>query len=68
MDNKTGIGAFFANFKKFYPLLQNLAGKDFKIKYRRSVLGIAWSILNPLLNMLVLTAVFGVMIGMRNLP
>lgn len=66
LNNKAGIGAFFANFKKFYPLLQNLAGKDFKIKYRRSVLGIAWSILNPLLNMLVLTAVFGVMIGMRN--
>ncbi len=57
--------SFWANFKKYLPLLGNLAGKDFKIKYRRSVLGIIWSILNPLLTMLVLTAVFGLMFGMR---
>ena len=55
--------SFFGDFKKYLPLLQNLAAKDFKIKYRRSVLGIAWSILNPLLTMLVLTAVFGFIFG-----
>ncbi len=59
---------FFKDFKKYLPLLQNLAGKDFKIKYRRSVLGIAWSILNPLLTMLVLTLVFGFMFGIRDYP
>lgn len=60
--------SFFKDFKKYLPLLQNLAGKDFKIKYRRSVLGIAWSILNPLLTMLVLTLVFGFMFGIRDYP
>ena len=60
--------SFVADFKKYWPLLQNLASKDFKIKYRRSVLGIAWSILNPLLTMLVLTAVFGFMFGIRDYP
>ncbi len=59
---------FFGDFKKYLPLLQNLAGKDFKIKYRRSVLGIAWSILNPLLTMLVLTAVFGFIFGIDRYP
>ena len=48
--------------------MNNLASKDFKIKYRRSILGVAWSILNPLLNMLVLTAVFSMLLGIKNYP
>ncbi len=50
---------FFSDMKKFMPLLKNLVSKDFKLKYRRSVLGIAWSVLNPLFTMLVITTVFG---------
>ena len=51
--------SFFSDMKKFMPLLKNLVSKDFKIKYRRSVLGVAWSVLNPLFTMLVITTVFG---------
>ncbi len=47
-----------AIFNKYRCLLRELVGRDFKLKYRRSVLGYAWSLLNPLLMMLVLTAVF----------
>ena len=39
----------FAGFWKYRYLLQNLISRDFKLKYRRSVLGVAWSVLNPLL-------------------
>ena len=49
----------FQVFKKYSPLLYDLTSRDVKIKYRRSVLGLAWSILNPLLMMIVLTTVFG---------
>ena len=59
MENTvSGVKKFFYDFKRFMPLLRNLVTKDIKIKYRRSVLGILWSILNPLLTMIVLTQVF----------
>lgn len=47
-----------SNLFKYRYLLQQLVMKDLKVKYKRSVLGIAWSLLNPLLTMLVLTIVF----------
>lgn len=53
---------FFTDLKNYSSLLFNLAGKDFKLKYRRSVLGVLWSILNPLFTMLVISEVFGVLL------
>lgn len=58
------------DFKKYSPLLYDLTSRDVKVKYRRSVLGLAWSILNPLLTMIVLTQVFGhlLKIQVENFP
>lgn len=47
-----------SNNKNSLYLLYNLVSRDFKLKYRRSVLGIAWSMLNPLLMMVVMTLIF----------
>ena len=49
---------YWANFTKYRPLLKELVITDIKLKYRRSVLGIVWSVLQPLLMMIVLTLVF----------
>jgi ABC-2 type transport system permease protein len=39
-------------------LFEELTKRDFKKKYKRSVLGMGWSILSPLLQLLVLSLVF----------
>ena len=61
---------YFLNFFKYKNLLIELVKRDLKVKYRRSFLGFAWSILNPLLMMMVITAVFNNMFRMdiENFP
>ncbi len=39
-------------------LVHQLVARDIKVRYKRSVLGVAWTMLNPLLIMVVLTIVF----------
>ena len=45
-------------FQKYRYLMKQLVARDFKTKYKRSVLGVLWSFLNPLLTMLVQYIVF----------
>lgn len=44
--------------QKYRFLIRQLVGRDFKAKYKRSILGMFWSFLNPLLMMLVQYFVF----------
>ena len=53
-------------FKKYKNLLGELTRKNVKLKYRNSWLGIFWSFLQPLLNMIVLSVVFGSIFGRHN--
>ncbi len=46
------------NLKKYMFLLQQLVSRDFKVKYKRSILGVVWSLLYPLLTMAVMAIVF----------
>lgn len=50
--------AFVDDFIKYRGLFKQLVSRDIKLKYRRSILGYLWSILNPLLTMLIMTIVF----------
>lgn len=52
------MSSYIQNFKKFQPLLSELVARDIKIKYRRSVLGVLWTLLNPLFMMIILSVVF----------
>ena len=49
------------HFFKYRPLIYELIIRDLKVKYRRSVLGYVWSLLNPLLMMAVMTVIFSYM-------
>lgn len=46
-------------------LLRELVARDIKLRYRRSILGMAWSLLNPLAELLVLTFVFTFILPVR---
>lgn len=45
-------------FLKYKNLLLSLVSRDIKVRYRRSILGLLWTVLNPLLMMIVITIVF----------
>lgn len=46
------------NFRKYKFLMSQLVIRDFKVKYKRSVLGVLWSLLYPVLTMAVMALVF----------
>lgn len=50
-------------FLKYTPLLRELVVRDIKVRYRHSVLGILWTVLNPLLMMVVMSIVFSKVFG-----
>lgn len=57
---------YVQEFIKYKDLLKLLVTRDIKLKYRRSFLGYLWSVLNPLMIMIVMTIVFSTMFN-RNI-
>lgn len=56
------------NFNRYKFLLIELVKKGIKLKYRRSYLGIIWTLLEPLLTTIVLTIVFENLLGSAKRP
>lgn len=48
----------FQKFERHQFLFEELVKRDFKKKYKRTVLGMAWSVLSPLLTLLIMRLVF----------
>lgn len=49
---------YFMGFQHYKALLYELVVRDIKVRYRRSFLGLLWTIVNPILTMAVMTLVF----------
>lgn len=52
------LKAYLITFKKYIGLIGHLAKNQVSLRYRKSYLGMLWSLLNPLLTMIVLNMVF----------
>lgn len=50
-------------WKKYKFLFLQLVHRDFTKKYKRTILGIAWSVLSPLLSLLVMNLIFKTLLG-----
>lgn len=66
----TTVKAIARNFVRYLPLLQNLISRELKKKYRRSILGYLWCVLNPLMVMVIMYLVFSNMFrnSIENFP
>lgn len=51
---------------QFREVIKNFVAQSLKVKYRRSVLGFFWSLLNPLLQLLVISVVFSLLFNLNN--
>ena len=56
--NRTTV-AFFLELLRYRELFYFLAWRDILVRYKQTVIGVAWSVIRPLLTMLVFTVVFG---------
>lgn len=58
MNTLKGLKIRLDVFFQYKDLLYNLVSRDIKVRYRKSFLGMLWTVLNPLLMMMVMTIVF----------
>ena len=70
MDLHNKLLQYIREFWQYKDVLKLLVARDIKLKYRRSFLGYLWSILNPLMIMIVMTIVFSTMFNgnIENFP
>ena len=59
-------GRYWRDLWRYRELLYFLAWRDILVRYKQTVVGVAWAVIRPVLTMLVLTIVFGEFAGMAS--
>ena len=60
------IGVDWRELIEFRELLYFLVWRDVKVRYKQTVLGVAWAIFVPVFTMIIFTVIFGNFAGMKN--
>ncbi len=63
---KGWIGVNWAEMAHYRELLYFLTWRDVKVRYKQTVLGVAWAILVPVFQMVIFTAIFGNFAGIKD--
>ena len=68
--NKSNLKTELKSIFKFRELLWILAWRDIKIRYAQTALGLIWAFINPIIQIIILSFVFGTIakVGTNNLP
>lgn len=61
-ERRTGL----ADLWRYRELFRTLAWRDISVRYKQTILGVAWALLQPALTMVILTFVFGRLAGFRD--
>jgi lipopolysaccharide transport system permease protein len=57
---------YWRDLWRYRELFQVLAWRDFAVRYRQTVVGVAWAVMRPLLTMVVLTVIFNKVAGLAS--
>ncbi len=68
IDRQVGVMLKLQELWSYRQLMLNMVGRDLKARYKNSLLGYIWSLLNPLLTMLVFWVVFGLLMPANPIP
>lgn len=64
IESNKGLGRLWRELWAYRELFYFLAWRDILVRYKQTVIGIAWSVVRPLLSMLILTVIFGRVAGL----
>jgi lipopolysaccharide transport system permease protein len=57
---------YWRDLWRYRELFQVLAWRDFAVRYRQTVVGVAWAVLRPVLTMIILTVIFNRVAGLSS--